>query len=247
MKTKIILICFSLFVFSSECFSQDYVKKNGEKETLCTIKKIDKEKVYYVNSKGEKYFNYLKDISECSIKGAIVRFNPNLPKFKSDFFIGINNDTVYCDEILKFDNKMIYYSFTYKGTRFENERLLEEVKSVYFFSTISKNTDISNNSDTLNNSSDSLNINSQCYNSQLKNSQVLYSAGSELKIASNHYYSGFGVTIIGGIMIGAGAVLLLPELTIVGGVISLLGTLYTLESISHIGNAGKILMGIPKQ
>lgn len=69
-------------------------------------------------------------------------------------------------------------------------------------------------------------------------------AGEELRIASRHYYTGL-------ILIGAGTVVAIsgagrdpnPVLIFIGSVVSLIGSVYDLESVAHIGKAGRLLGG----
>ena len=71
------------------------------------------------------------------------------------------------------------------------------------------------------------------------------SAGDELITAKNHWYLGLGVTVAGGVVGIIGASDPTSEsaqtISIVGGVISLIGTIIIIESWSHIGKAGEKL------
>jgi hypothetical protein len=68
---------------------------------------------------------------------------------------------------------------------------------------------------------------------------------NELKKASNHYYTGLGLSVLGGGRVYSysirGVNSAATPLLVIGGSVSLIGLIYTLESISHIGKAGRIM------
>jgi len=238
MKTIKGILIILFFLFSFNCFSQDYIIKKNNKKINCSIKKIDQVKIYCTTA-DEKLFFFLTDISEYSINGIVVNLTSNFSKYKSDFIVKLDNDTVFC-EIEKINNSRISYNtFPLKPDKLINTKPLKEIKSFYFNPINLNTSDIPNKSDTLNNSS-------KFNNSQNNNSKILCSAGAELKTASNNYYTGFWISLGGGIILAIGANILSPEIIIVGCVVSLAGAILSLESISHIGKAGKILMSIYK-
>ena len=83
MKKSILII--SLFItFSLEGFCQDYVIKNNNDTILCKIIKMDKDKIYYSATDGEKYFNYFLDVKSYMYKGTLTNINSNNKENKPD-------------------------------------------------------------------------------------------------------------------------------------------------------------------
>lgn len=79
---------------------------------------------------------------------------------------------------------------------------------------------------------------------KIKKSKIR-SPGDELMLASSHWYLGLAVTIVGPGIAGYGLSTNNNAFMIVGGIISLVGIVYMIESWSHIGKAGQ-LMNRPK-
>jgi hypothetical protein len=76
-------------------------------------------------------------------------------------------------------------------------------------------------------------------------------AGYQLRLASKHFYTGLIIEGVGTVMYAIGAPSLQNPngnsgLIILGSVGVLTGTVFMIESFSHIGKAGRILMGNAK-
>lgn len=156
--------------------------------------------------------------------------------FSQDYVVKMNNDTIKCS-IIKIDNEKIYYKST------DGEKYYSYLLDVKFYyrdgvkNEISK--EVSKKDDTI-----------TCKDIQYN----LFKAGYELKSASNNYYWGLGLTLAGSFISIAGMLswddtygYSNPSqksniVVLAGGAISLVGLIMTIESMSHIGHAGDLLM-----
>jgi hypothetical protein len=75
------------------------------------------------------------------------------------------------------------------------------------------------------------------------NDDRIKQAGKELIKFSNNYYTGLGLMVGGYIVMYIGANQKSEPILLVGGLVSLIGTIFQLECNSHVGKAGRILTG----
>ena len=72
-------------------------------------------------------------------------------------------------------------------------------------------------------------------------SDTLDRAGEQLQLASKHYFTGLGLTVAAGCVVGLGVALAAPPVAFVGGAVAVVGFVNTVMAWDKIDKAGRLM------